>query len=99
MGRLGLPVEKIWKFDVPEFQGRRWAWVDPKKDMDAAILAVRSGQKSLRQIISENGGDVYDTFRSIKADQDLALEMGINLPELVDPPKPAAPVMTIDTGE
>jgi lambda family phage portal protein len=99
MGRLGLPAEKIWKFDVPEFQGRRWAWVDPKKDMDAAILAVRSGQKSLRQIISENGGDVYDTFRSIKADQDLALEMGINLPELVDPPKPAAPVMTIDTGE
>lgn len=99
MGRLGLPVEKIWKFDVPEFQGRRWAWVDPKKDMDAAILAVRSGQKALRQIISENGGDVYDTFRSIKADQDLAIEMGISLPELVDAPKPAAPVMTIDTGE
>lgn len=90
-GRLGLPFEKLWKFNVPEFQGRRWPWVDPTKDMNAAILAVRSGQKSLRQIISENGGDIYDVFRSIKADAELAASMGITLPELVDtPPAPVA---------
>lgn len=95
-GRLGLPFEKMWKFNVPEFQGKRWAWVDPKKDMEASILGIRSGQTSLRKVVSENGGDIYDVLRSIKADNDLAASLGISLPELVDPPK-AAPVAVIDT--
>lgn len=83
-GRLGLPFEKMWKFNVPEFQGRRWAWVDPKKDMEASILGIRSGQTSLRKVISENGGDIYDVLRSIKADEDLAKSLGVALPELTD---------------
>lgn len=83
-GRLGLPYEKMWKFNVPEFQGRRWAWVDPKKDMEAAILSVRSGMSSLRAEIAKNGGDIYDVFRSQQADKDLAAQMGIHLPELED---------------
>lgn len=95
-GRLGLPFEKMWKFNVPEFQGKRWAWVDPKKDMEASILGIRSGQTSLRKVVSENGGDIYDVLRSIKADNELAASLGVSLPELVDPPK-AAPVAVIDT--
>ena len=95
-GRLGLPYDKMWKFNVPEFQGKRWAWVDPKKDMEASILGIRSGQTSLRKVISENGGDIYDVLRSIKADNDLAASLGVVLPELVDPPK-ASPVAVIDT--
>ncbi len=89
-GRITLPIEKIWKFDVPEFQGRRWSWVDPKKDIETAILSIRSGQKSLRQVIAEQGGDIYDTFHAIKADKDLAESLGILLPELDDAtgPKP-----------
>lgn len=98
-GRLGLPFEKMWKFNVPEFQGKRWAWVDPKKDMEASILGIRSGQTSLRKVISENGGDIYDVLRSIKADNDLAASLGVTLPELVDPPKPAAPMAMIDTPD
>ena len=97
--RLGLPFGKMWKFNVPEFQGRRWAWVDPKKDMEAAILAIRSGQKSLRQVVSEQGGDIYDVFRSQAADKALAKEMGITLPELDDAPKGKPPIAEIDTEE
>jgi lambda family phage portal protein len=98
-GRLGLPYEKIWKFNVPEFQGRRWSWVDPKKDMEAAILAIRSGQTSLRHVIAEQGRDIYDVLRSQKADNELAASLGVTLPELVDQPK-AAPVQAeIDTEE
>jgi lambda family phage portal protein len=98
-GRLGLPWEKMWKFNVPEFQGKRWAWVDPKKDMEASILGIRSGQTSLRKVVSENGGDIYDVLRSIKADNDLAASLGVTLPELVDPPKAPAPVAMIDTPD
>jgi lambda family phage portal protein len=90
-----LPATKMWKFDVPEFQGRRWGWVDPKKDMEAAMLAVENRQKSLRSIIAENGGDIYDVFRSIKADEELAASMGITLPQ---PQQKPAPIMAqIDT--
>jgi hypothetical protein len=96
---LGLPFEKKWKFDVPEFQGRRWSWVDPKKDMEAAILAVRSGQTSLRKIASDSGQDIYDIARSIAADNELFASMGVTLPELTDAPKPAAVPVTIDTNE
>jgi lambda family phage portal protein len=96
-GRLGLPYEKLWKFDVPEFRGRRWAWVDPKKDMEAAILARRAGLTSLRNIIAENGGDIYDVFRSINADDELAAQMGIQIPEITGEPKQGPP--EIDTQE
>ena len=88
-GRLGLPYEKMWKFNQPEFRGRRWAWVDPKKDMESAILARRAGLKSIRDTIAESGGDVFDVFRSIKADDDLAAQLGIKLPELEDQKAPA----------
>lgn len=98
-GALGLPFEKMWKFNVPEFQGRRWAWVDPKKDMEASILAIRSGQTSLRKVISENGGDIYDVLRSIKADNDLAASLGVTLPELTDTPKAQPVEATIDTQQ
>jgi lambda family phage portal protein len=96
-GRLGLPFEKMWKFNVPEFQGRRWAWVDPKKDMEANILGIRSGQTSLRKVIAESGGDIYDVLSSQKADNELAASLGVTLPELTDAPKPAPVVAEIDT--
>lgn len=97
-GRLGLPFEKMWKFNVPEFQGRRWAWVDPKKDMEANILGIRSGQTSLRKVIAESGGDIYDVLNSQKADNELAASLGVTLPELTDAPKPAPVVAEIDTN-
>ena len=51
-GRLGLPFDKFSKFNAPEFRGRRWSWVDPKKDMEAAILAMKHRIKPLRDIIA-----------------------------------------------
>jgi lambda family phage portal protein len=97
-GRLGLPLEKFWKFHAPEFRGRRWAWVDPKKDMDAAIAARRAGLSSLRDTIAAAGGDVFDVFRSIKADDELAAQLGIQLPAIHE--EPAAVVSAeIDNAE
>lgn len=98
-GRLGLPFEKMWKFNVPEFLGRRWPWVDPKKDMEANILGIRSGQTSLRKVIAEAGGDIYDVFNSQKADAELAASLGITFPELTDAPKAPAVPVSIDNPE
>lgn len=88
-GRLPLPFAKMWKFNAPEFRGRRWAWVDPKKDMEAIVMARRAGTKSLRQSIAEAGGDVFETFRDIQADDELAESLGIKLPAIHDEPAAA----------
>ena len=85
-GRLALPYAKMWKFNAPEFRGRRWAWVDPKKDMEAIVMARRAGMKSIRQAITESGGDVFETFRDIQADDELAESLGIKLPAIDDEP-------------
>jgi lambda family phage portal protein len=95
-GRLGLPYEKMWKFNAPEFRGRRWAWVDPKKDMEAAIMAVGNRMKPLRDVIAENGGDIFDVLRTTKADEELAASLGLSL----TPPQGPAPLKAeIDSDE
>ena len=78
-GRLGLPFDKFWKFNVPDFRGRRWAWVDPKKDIEAAILAMGAKIKPLRDIIADDGGDIYEVMEKIKADEELATSMNLSL--------------------
>jgi len=62
---------------VPQWKPRRWAWVDPLKDLQANIQAVESGLKSRRTIIAEGGGDVEDVFDQIALDNTLADEKGL----------------------
>jgi lambda family phage portal protein len=96
-GRIGLPFEKMWKFNAPEFRGRRWAWVDPKKDIEAAIMAVEHRHRSLRDVISENGGDIFDVLRTAKADEELAASLGLTLTPAAA--KPAAVVAEVDMDQ
>lgn len=73
-GSLVLPAAKFDKFNSPEFKPRRWAWVDPLKDLQADVLAVEKGFSSRRAIIAEQGGDIEDVFADQEADADLAEE-------------------------
>jgi lambda family phage portal protein len=90
-GRLGsLPFSKFWKFNQPEFRGRRWQWVDPKKDIEAAILGIRAGLTSQRDVIAENGGDRFDVFTAQASDKDEAKKLGLTFPELEEGKTPPA---------
>ena len=93
--RMPLPATKIWKFDAPEFRGRRWQWVDPKKDMEAAILGIRAGLTSQRDVIAEGGGDRHDVFTTIASDNEEAAKLGLIFPELTDGKTPSAPVAEV----
>lgn len=88
LGRVGnLPFSKFWKFNAPDFRPRRWAWVDPKKDMEAAVISIRSGLKSHRAVIAEGGGDIYGTAREMRDDAELFESLGISIPGIHDEPK------------
>ena len=76
-GTINLPAAKLEKFNAPDWKPRRWAWVDPEKDINAQIKAVENHFKSKRQVISESGGDIEDVFKDIKRDEELAEDVGL----------------------
>ena len=45
-----------------EFRGRRWAWVDPMKDVQASAIAVANGWKTDAQIAADFGSDIGDNL-------------------------------------
>lgn len=91
-GATVLPAAKLDKFAAPSWQPRRWAWVDPEKDVNANVLAIDNGLKSRRQVIAEMGGDIEDVFADLAAEEALAQQMGVVLakPAEKPPSKPAA---------
>ena len=52
-------------------------WVDPKKDIEAELLAVGAGLKSRAQSVAETGADVEEVDRQIKADHDREAKLGL----------------------
>jgi len=74
-----LPTSRFEKFNAPLWVGRRWAWVDPLKDMQANVLAVKHGFKSNRQVISSTGDDLDDTWNELAEEKAKAESMNLEL--------------------
>lgn len=60
-----LPASRLDKFKAHTWQGRRWPWVDPLKDIEAARLAVKSGVSSPQQIAAQMGMDIETVLADI----------------------------------
>ena len=54
-----------------------WQWVDPKKEFDAMLTAIRSGLLSRSEAISSFGYDAEDVDREIAADNARADALGL----------------------
>lgn len=74
-----LPAAKLNKFMAHDFLARRWAWVDPLKDIQASIEAIDNGLSDPYQIAAQQGLDAEDVLDAIKRYQDLIAEKGIEL--------------------
>lgn len=87
-----LPAAKRQKFLAHEFQGRRWQWVDPFKDVQASALAVENGFASPYTIAAQQGLDAEDVLDDIARFQAAAKARSITLgapapqPAAADPP-------------
>lgn len=75
--------------------GRRWAWVDPHRDLLAAELAVRLRTRSISDIIREQGRDPDDVWAELAADQERLRELGLT-PEQILEAVPEQPDPVID---
>ena len=81
-----LPAVKFDKFAAHTWQGRRWPWVDPLKDINASIAAIDAGLDSPQRIAGQQGRDSEDILDDIAAFQKMAADKGVRLG-----PPPAMP--------
>jgi len=72
-----LPASKIAIYKQTKWQGRRWAWVDPKSDATAKVTEVRGGFTSPSQVIIEQGRDPETVFQQIADDIEQMKAAGI----------------------
>jgi lambda family phage portal protein len=57
-----LRVTDFERYNVATWQARRWAWVDPKKEMDGHETAMRCLVRSPQRVIMEQGDDPDDVL-------------------------------------
>lgn len=74
-----LPASKRYKYLPHVWQGRRWSWVDPLKDIEASIQAIDAGLASPYRIAAQQGLDVEDVLDDIARFQALAAEKKVSL--------------------
>lgn len=85
---IRLPIERYDKFNKPAFIPRGWQWVDPQKEVDAALTAIDGGLSTLTKALGERGDDVEEILRERANEKALAESLGV---ELVGPKTPKAP--------
>lgn len=80
-GALNLPNYEIAPqfYKCPRFVPRGWKWVDPAKEIDASVTAIRSGLSTLTQELGEKGKDIEDVLKERRRELDLAKSLGLTL--------------------
>lgn len=63
-----LKPERIDRYAEVGWQPRRWAWIDPSADVNAAVASKNNLLQSPGQIIRESGRDPGNVWREIAAD-------------------------------
>ncbi len=88
-----LPLRKFDYFNQPEWKPRRWDWVDPQKDIEAARVAIGMRIKSRREVIEDGGGDIEEVdadFENDPVTKDIDTE-SVYAPNEPPPPPTQAP--------
>lgn len=74
-----IPLNRLEKLSAVTWQGRRWSWIDPEKDVDAARKSIMVGLKSRTQIAAEQGVNLVQVFDELQREKEMADERGLVL--------------------
>jgi lambda family phage portal protein len=81
-----LPFDKYAKFAAAShFQGRRWAWVDPKNEVESAQLLIENGLASRTEIAAAKGRDFDDILDELKQEKAQLAAAGLGQPAAAEP--------------
>jgi len=76
-GAIDIPFREFSRVNKPSWQFRGWEWVDPLKDMQANILAIKAGLKTASDVVSQMGFDYEEILMQLKREKDLREKYGI----------------------
>lgn len=72
-----------------EFKGRRWGWIDPTAEVNAATIAVAHGWRTDAEVASDYGNDIDDDIKEAARVKPLKEAAGlVTLPSGQQPPQP-----------
>lgn len=76
-----LPFSKLQKFSKHKFHPRRWDWVDPQKDIEAAVTAIDNRLKTRDQVIQEHTQATFEeVVEGHQREQEAAEAARVELP-------------------
>lgn len=79
-GYISIPATRFDKFfSATNFRPRGWQWVDPQKEINAAVEAMHNGIMSMQDVSNQYGRDVEETFSQWQRDQEMAAQFGLEL--------------------
>jgi lambda family phage portal protein len=79
-GIINLPASKFDKFaDATVFRARGFSWVDPLKEMNAAVIGLKNGILSMQDVANQYGRDIEETFDQIQSEKALAEAYGLKM--------------------
>jgi lambda family phage portal protein len=94
-----LPADKFSKFlNASKFQGRRWSWVDPSKEVEASEKLIAAGLASRSEIAASQGKDFDDIVEALKYEKEALDAAGLSQANLQQSQPNAAPADNTTTG-
>ena len=79
-GYIPLPASRFPKFfTASHFRARGWQWVDPQKEVNAAVTAMHNGIMSMQDVSGQYGRDIEETFSQWQRDKEMADQFGLDL--------------------
>lgn len=81
-GRFGSANQEdiIIRASDHRWQGRRWSWVDPLKDIAAVVASINAGLTSPQRVAAEMGLDMEDLLDEIAAWQKMVTDKNVTFP-------------------
>lgn len=80
-GRLNVGAEMVDQIKMANFITPKWDWVDPLKDISAAVLEMKHGITSRRKIVESKGSDIEEIDGEVAADLERLKGLGIGYSE------------------
>lgn len=77
-GKLDIPAGEVDAIKAANFIPPKWDWVDPLKDISAAILEMKHGITSRRKVVESKGSDIEEIDAEVAADLQREEELAIS---------------------
>lgn len=74
-----LPSRDFRKYLDVEHVPRGWSWIDPEKEVKAAVLAIQNGLGTRTAALAERGEDIDQVFATLAREKQLAAKYNITI--------------------